>query len=101
MFGAIAKFSVRFRWPIIVVWILAVPILSSTLPKLNDVTKNDNSQFLPKNSQTQKASELETSFQSKDTSDQEVLIAARSNGQLSASDSAAINQVIVKVKKVE
>jgi RND superfamily putative drug exporter len=101
MFGKIAKFSVRFRWPIIVFWIALVPILSSTLPKLNDVSKNDNSQFLPKNSQTQKASDLEASFQSKDTADQEVLIAVRSNGPLTASDDAAINAVVAKVKKVD
>jgi len=101
MFNKIARFSVRFRWPIIIVWILAVPILSSTLPKLSDVSKNDNSQFLPKNSQTQKALDLETSFQSKDTSDQEILVAVRSNGPLTSSDDAAINQVIVRVKKVD
>jgi RND superfamily putative drug exporter len=101
MFGKIAKFSVRFRWPIIVFWIALVPILSSTLPKLNDVSKNDNSQFLPKNSQTQKASDLEASFQSKDTADQEVLIAVRSDGPLTASDDAAINTVVARVKKVE
>jgi uncharacterized membrane protein YdfJ with MMPL/SSD domain len=48
MFTAIARFSVRFRWPIIIFWIAAVPILSSTLPKIGDVSKNDNSAFLPK-----------------------------------------------------
>jgi RND superfamily putative drug exporter len=101
MFSKIARFSVKFRWPIIVVWIVAIPILTSTLPKLNDVSKNDNSAFLPKNSQTQKASQLEVSFQSKDTSDQEVLVAARNNGALSVSDTAAINQAIAKVKTVD
>jgi RND superfamily putative drug exporter len=101
MFAKIARFSVKFRWPIIVVWILAVPILSSTLPKLSDVSQNDNSAFLPKNSQTQKASELETSFQSKNTSDQEVLVAVRANGVLSASDNAAINRAVARVKAVD
>ncbi len=101
MFAKIARFSVKFRWPIIVVWILAVPILSSTLPKLGDVTKNDNSAFLPKNSQTQKASDLETSFQSKDTADEEVLVAVRNNRALSASDNTAINRAVAKVKTVD
>ena len=101
MFNAIAKFSVRFRWPIIILWIAAVPVLTASLPKLADVSKNDNSQFLPKNSQTQKASDLEASFQSKDTVSQEVLVTSRENGPLSAADNQAIDAAAKRVKDVD
>ena len=101
MFESIARFSVRFRWPIIIFWIVAVPVLTSSLPKLNDVSKNDNSLFLPKNSQTQKASDLEASFQSKDTSTRAVLIASRENAPLSAADNQTFDRVISKVKTVK
>lgn len=101
MFRAIAKFSVRFRWLIIVFWIAAVPILSSTLPKLNDVSKNDNSLFLPKNSQTKKAADLEGSFQSKKTSTRSVLVASRDNGPLTETDNAAVEKTIAKIQQVK
>jgi len=101
MFNSIAKFSVKFRWPIIILWIAAVPILTSSLPKLADVSKNDNSQFLPKNSQTQKASDLEANFQSKDTVSQEVLIASRENGPLTKADNQAIDQAVARIKSTE
>jgi len=101
MFEAIARFSVKYRWPIIVFWIAMVPVLSSTLPKLNDVSKNDNSQFLPKNSQTEKASKLEENFQSKNTSGRSVLVASRESAPLTLDDNAVISQVVSKVKKVK
>src|SRR5665213_2168174 len=101
MFKSIAKFSVRFRWPIIILWIAAVPVLNSTLPKLNDVSKNDNSAFLPKNSQTQKAADLETNFQSKNTTSRAVLIASRENVPLSVADNTAVDKAVDRVKTVK
>src|SRR5665213_908912 len=101
MFEVIARFSVRFRWLIIIVWIAAVPIISSTLPNINDVTKNDNSQFLPKNSQTEIASRLESNFQSKNTSSREILVVARENAPLSQADNDASQLIVNKVKKID
>ncbi len=101
MFETIAKFSVKYRWPIIILWIMAVPILSSTLPKLNDVSKNDNSLFLPKNSQTQKAADLEASFQSKNTTSRSVLIVSRDNSQLTTADTTATDKVLTQIKTVK
>lgn len=101
MFSKIARFSVKFRWLIIIFWIAMVPVLSSTLPKLADVSKNDNSVFLPKNSQTQKAADLEASFQSKDTSTRSVLVSSRSDGVLTPADNAAVEQMLGKLKSVK
>jgi RND superfamily putative drug exporter len=100
MFQAIARFSVRFRWFIIIFWIAAVPILTANFPSITDVSKNDNSQFLPKSSPTDQAAKLETKFQSKKTADTAVIIAVRDNGQLTAADNAAINQVAQAVEGV-
>ncbi len=101
MFRAIAKFSVKYRWLIIVFWIVAVPVATANFPKINDVTKNDTSDFLPKNSPTTQASNLETAFQRKDTATNAILVASHKNGSLTTADNAALQQLANNVKKVK
>ncbi len=101
VFENIGRFSVRFRWLVIVFWIAAIPILTSSLPKLHDVEKNDNSKFLPKNSQTQKASKLEEAFQSPDTTGRSDMVAYRADGKLTKADTAAVEKIVVGIKTVD
>src|SRR5437868_10812402 len=100
MFKSIAKFSVRFRWPIIILWIAAIPILSSSFPNISSVTKNSTQDFLPKNSPTSTASKLETAFQHKDTATNSVIVASRSAG-LSPADNTALQGMVADAKKVK
>jgi RND superfamily putative drug exporter len=101
MFKAIAKFSVKFRWPIIIFWIALVPVVTANFPNINDVTKNNTSDFLPKNSPTAEASKLEEAFQRKDTATSAVIVASRGRGTLTESDNAALRRMIDSVKKVK
>jgi len=101
MFAAIARFSVRFRWLIIIFWLVAIPVVTANFPNINDVTKNDNSQFLPKDSPTTEAGKLENAFQNKDTAGTSVIVAVRDNGQLTAADSAALEKIAQNVKRVK
>jgi RND superfamily putative drug exporter len=98
-FSTIGRFSVRFRWFILIFWIAAIPIVTANFPNINDVSKNNNSDFLPKNSPTATASDLESKFQSKDTAANAIIIASRSNGQLSEADNAALTRVEASVKQ--
>jgi RND superfamily putative drug exporter len=101
MFRAIAKFSVKFRWPILIFWIVLVPILSSSFPKLNDVTQNSTKDFLPKNSPTDQASKLETAFQKQDTASNAVIVASRKTGPLTDQDKIALQQVVNNAKNTK
>jgi RND superfamily putative drug exporter len=101
MFKGIAKFSVRFRWPIIVFWIALVPILSSSLPTLESVTQNSTQGFLPANSPTARGSELESVFQKKKTAGNSILVASRSGGRLTADDNEALQKVVSDVTAVK
>jgi RND superfamily putative drug exporter len=101
MFRAVGKFSVRFRWIIIVFWIALVPIVTANFPKINDVTKNNTSDFLPKNSPTATAAELEKSFQHQDTATNSIVAASRENGSLTPADKTVLLQVVDNVKKVK
>ncbi len=100
MFKSIARFSVKFRWLIIIVWLAAVPVTAKTLPSLTSVTKSNNSAFLPASSPSQKASNLTTPFQGKNTSTTAIIVASSSTGPLSSSDQQAIVQVEAMVKKL-
>jgi RND superfamily putative drug exporter len=99
VFPKIARFSVRFRWFILVFWILAVPIVTANFPNINNVAKNNNSDFLPKNSPTQTASQLETAFQSKNTATNAVIVVSRSTG-LTPADNAVLASMVSNVKRV-
>jgi uncharacterized membrane protein YdfJ with MMPL/SSD domain len=90
VFGKIARFSVRFRWFIIIFWIALVPVVNSAFPKIGDVTKNSVSDFLPKGSPTDLASKLEKPFQKPDTATNSVIVVERKNGTLTTADEAVL-----------
>ncbi|HET7827422.1 MAG TPA: hypothetical protein VFK97_00970, partial [Candidatus Saccharimonadales bacterium] len=63
MFDRIARFSVKFRWPIIIFWIAAIPLTSHFFPSIGSVEKNNVSDFLPAKVPTSQASKLEKAFE--------------------------------------
>jgi len=93
MFNAIARFVVKFRWFFIIFWIVMVPILSGALPRINDVVKTNNSDFLPKSSRSSKAVTLEESFQPKNTVSSATIVISRSSG-LNSSDAKALTTMV-------
>lgn len=101
MFEKIARFSVRFRWFIVIFWIVAIPVVTANFPSITDVSKNNNSEFLPKSSPTTQAGKLETAFQSEDTASTSAIVAVRNDGRLTAADNAAIDKVAAAVSHVE
>ena len=58
MFNALARFSVKYRWFIIIIWIVAVPLVVKNLPSLTSVSQSNNVQFLPASSPSTKAQTL-------------------------------------------
>ncbi|HEU4610323.1 MAG TPA: MMPL family transporter, partial [Chitinophagaceae bacterium] len=100
MFRALGKFSVRFRWFIIIAWIAAVPLFVSAFPTLESVQKNSTQDFLPKNSITNRGFQLEQSFQKKNTATNSFIAVSTSHGTFTEADKAALRQMVEKVKKV-
>ncbi len=58
LFAALGRFSVRFRWLVIVGWVVVAVATSALLPSLANEVNNDNSQFLPKNAPSNQAATL-------------------------------------------
>ncbi|HVA04981.1 MAG TPA: MMPL family transporter [Acidimicrobiales bacterium] len=91
-FASLGRFVVRFRWVIVVVWLVGAPLTAKHLPSLSSVAKNDNSAFLPANAPSEHAAELAATFQPK-SKGTALLIAVRDDGPLTTADQSAIAAV--------
>ncbi len=55
VFEAIGRFSVKFRWLIVLVWIVGTVLAVQNFPSLSSVTQSNNTSFLPSSAPSQKA----------------------------------------------
>jgi RND superfamily putative drug exporter len=62
IFGGIGAFAVKFRWVVIVAWLVAAVAVPKFLPSLSSVTQGNNSAFLPASAPSQHASDLAKPF---------------------------------------
>jgi putative drug exporter of the RND superfamily len=62
VFGAIGRFSVRFRWIIAFIWIAGAVAAVTQLPSLSSVTQNNNAKFLPASAPSEHAAQLAAPF---------------------------------------
>jgi len=99
IYGAIGRFSVRFRWLVLVVWILGAIAASTQLPSLSNVTQGNNQKFLPANAPSSQAATLAKPF---GTADQQPIpvVVATTGGQLTSPDVAAISGLQSRLARV-
>jgi len=90
VFGAIARFDVRFRWVILIIWVVAAPIAARTLPSLASVTQTSNAQFLPAGAPSAAADKLAAPFEGSSPASSAILVAYRPAGPLTAADQHAV-----------
>ncbi len=90
IFGAIGAFAVKFRWVIVVVWVLATFAVPRFLPSLASVTQGNNANFLPASAPSQHAVDLAQPFGTTNLVPVPV-VAAVSQGQLTPTDTAWLN----------
>ncbi len=97
-FVALGRFSVRFRFAIIVAWIVATVLCVRFLPALSDVAKDTTSGFLPADSPSMQAATLAAPFQNSSFG-LATLVAAREGG-LTSDDNAAIDRLEETIRTV-
>ena len=98
-FASLGRFTVRFRWLIVVAWVVGTVALTFGLPGISSVEKSSNSQFLPSTQPSVRAERLAATFRTGSTS-QAVLVAATPSGHLSATDDAAIARLESAIAQV-
>ena len=92
IFTGIGRFAVRFRWLVVVAWIVAAFAIPKALPSLSSVTQNNNAGFLSASAPSVHASNLASVFQPADQYQVQV-IAYRSGGQLTTADITALGHM--------
>ena len=92
IYGAIGRFSVRFRWLVLLIWILGAIAAATQLPSLASVTQGNNQKFLPANAPSSKAADLAAPF---GTSGQFSIpvVAATTSGPLTSADTTALSSL--------
>ncbi len=98
-FTALARFCVRFKYPIAVLWIVITFASVSLFPGLASVTKDQNSSFLPSSAPSMQAAQLASPWQNVDYISGDI-VAARSVGPLTRTDQTAIDRLTVILKTV-
>ena len=91
VFAAIGRFSVRFRWLMVVVWVAGTVAAAHFLPSLASVTNSNNADFLPASAPSTHAANLAGAFQATSNAQPVTVIVATDERQLSDGDRTAID----------
>jgi putative drug exporter of the RND superfamily len=100
VFEGIGRFVVRFRWLVLVLWLVGTVLAVTQLPALSSVTQSDNTKFLPDSAPTQKASALAAPFGTADLFPLPVIV-ARDGAELTPTDLTAVSQLQTGLRSVE
>src|ERR1039458_5205964 len=100
LFRALGRGVVRYRWVVVVIWLVGTGAAMRALPSLGSQVNNNNSAFLPASAPSNQASNLAEPLTGPANQTLVQVIAVSSNGTLSASDQSAIQSVAAALKKV-
>ena len=94
IFEGLGRIVVRFRWVVVVLWILVAVVSSKALPSLGSEINNNNTTFLPASAPSQQAANLLIPVEGNTSTDSQIIIAASSRHALTATDEASIEREI-------
>ena len=98
-FTGLGRFSVRFRYLIVLAWIVVTVVAVRVLPSLSDVAKDTTSGFLPANSPSMQAAAMAAPFQDVSLAPA-TLVLARDTG-LTTADNAAMDALEARIRSVD
>ena len=98
-FTSLGRFSVRFRYLIVVAWIVVTVVAVRALPSLSDVAKDTTSGFLPADAPSMQAAGLAAPFQDASLASATLVVAR--DGGLTAADNAAVDRLEAQIKTVD
>ena len=99
LFERLGALVVRFRYLIVVAWVVLAVAATIGLPSITSVSNNNNASFLPKNEPSVRAAALAGPFQ-RGSLPQALLVAARNGRPLTAADNTAITRAEQAVRHV-
>ncbi len=90
LFIGLGRFCVRFRWVLLVGWIVITVFSVKTFPSLASVAKDTTSGFLPANSASMHATQLAAPFQNSNQATMTLVAASSSATPLTSASTASI-----------
>ena len=99
IFGGIGSFTVKFRWFVLLAWIVAAVAVPRALPSLSSVTQGNNANFLPASAPSEHALQLAAPLGGSTLTPVPV-VAASSAGTLTAADQAWLQKLQQDLGKV-
>jgi putative drug exporter of the RND superfamily len=100
IFRAIGKFAVKFRWVVLIVWIVAAAVIPKALPSLASVTQGNNSAFLPASAPSEHATNRAAPLGISLTGTPVPVVAAVQTGTLTPADQAYLSTLQTDLRKV-
>ncbi|HEX4755625.1 MAG TPA: MMPL family transporter [Candidatus Dormibacteraeota bacterium] len=98
LFAGIGRFSVRFRWAVLVGWIVVTVFSVKAFPSLASVAKDTTSGFLPQSSASMHATQLAAPFQNTNQATMTLVAASTTGTSLTSSDTAAVAAVQTRIR---
>ncbi|MGH9046142.1 MAG: MMPL family transporter, partial [Acidimicrobiales bacterium] len=99
LFGALGRTVVRYRWLIVILWLVGTGVAVKTLPSLGSQV-NNNSAFLPANAPSNQAATLAEPLSGPANQSLIQVVAVAHGGALGASDQAAFQSLIPALAKI-
>ena len=90
LFGKLGRGVVRFRWVIVIIWVLGIGFASHAFPTLSSQVNNNNSEFLPASAPSNQAADLAKPLIGSITQAKVTVVAVTSNGTLDSADQSAL-----------
>jgi putative drug exporter of the RND superfamily len=100
IFRGIGKFAVKFRWVVLIFWIVAAVGISKGLPSLASVTQGNNSAFLPASAPSEHATNLAAPLGISLSVTPVPVVAAVSTGSFSTADQTFLGTLETDLAKV-
>ncbi len=99
-FDGLGHGVVRFRWLVVIVWVLGSIFAVRSLPTLASQVDDNNGAFLPASAPSNQAAVLAQPLIGAQTHSQVPIVAVTSNASLDAADQAALQQVLARLDRV-
>ena len=99
VFRGIGSFAVKFRWFVILAWVVAAVAVPQALPSLSSVTQGNNADFLPASAPSEHALKLAAPLGGSTLTPVPV-VAASAQGTLTAADQAWLQKLQQDLGKV-
>jgi RND superfamily putative drug exporter len=102
IFSGLGRFVVRFRFLVVLFWIVLAILASKVLPSMGSEVNNNNANFLSASAPSSKASTLAQPVVGGTTNDSQIfIVASRAGSLLTSDDQSSISRVIQAASHVD